>query len=55
MFRIADHYTNDIKNASMIINSYLQKGKFIIFDWHFIKPAEGDRGKTEVQRKKCLN
>ncbi|CAG8759125.1 2678_t:CDS:2 [Cetraspora pellucida] len=25
-------YTVDVKNASMIINSYLQKGEFIVFD-----------------------
>jgi len=30
--KIAGHYTDDIKNASMVINSYLCKGEFIVFD-----------------------
>ncbi len=32
MSRIADHYTDDVKNASMVINSYLRRGEFIVFD-----------------------
>jgi DNA helicase HerA-like ATPase len=30
--KIAGRYTDDVKNASMVINSYLQKGEFIVFD-----------------------
>jgi hypothetical protein len=30
--KIAGRYTDDVKNASMVINSYLWKGKFIVFD-----------------------
>ncbi|CAG8509594.1 6744_t:CDS:1, partial [Dentiscutata heterogama] len=30
--KIIHRYTDDIKNASMVINSYLRKGKFIVFD-----------------------
>ncbi|PKY61857.1 hypothetical protein RhiirA4_487421 [Rhizophagus irregularis] len=30
--KIADRYTDDVKNASMIINSYLRRGEFIVFD-----------------------
>src|SRR6266540_6020216 len=25
-------YTDDVKNASLVINSYLRRGKFIVFD-----------------------
>ena len=32
VFRIADHYTDDIKNTSIVINNYFRKGKFIVFD-----------------------
>ncbi|RHZ80197.1 hypothetical protein Glove_139g148 [Diversispora epigaea] len=30
--KIIRRYTDDIKNASMVINSYLRKGEFIVFD-----------------------
>ena len=30
--KIIRRYTDDVKNASMVINSYLQKGEFVIFD-----------------------
>src|SRR5437764_14845306 len=30
--KIIRRYTDDVKNASMVINSYLRKGKFVIFD-----------------------
>ncbi|RIB04727.1 hypothetical protein C2G38_2221525 [Gigaspora rosea] len=30
--KIIRRYTDDVKNASMVINSYLRKGKFIVFD-----------------------
>jgi hypothetical protein len=30
--KIAGRYTDDVKNASMVINSYLRKKEFIVFD-----------------------
>jgi hypothetical protein len=30
--KITGHYTDDVKNASMVINSYLRKGEFVVFD-----------------------
>ena len=30
--KIIRHYTDDVKNASMVINSYLRKGEFVVFD-----------------------
>jgi hypothetical protein len=30
--KIIRRYTDDVKNASMIINTYLRKGEFIVFD-----------------------
>jgi hypothetical protein len=30
--KIAGRYTDDVKNASMVINSYLRRGEFIVFD-----------------------
>ena len=30
--KIIGRYTDDVKNASMVINSYLRKGEFIVFD-----------------------
>jgi len=30
--KIIKRYTNDVKNASLVINSYLQRGEFIVFD-----------------------
>ena len=30
--KIIGQYTDDVKNASMVINSYLQKNEFIGFD-----------------------
>src|SRR5688572_22677903 len=30
--KIIRRYTDDVKNASMVINSYLQKGEFVVFD-----------------------
>ncbi|CAG8817189.1 21722_t:CDS:1, partial [Cetraspora pellucida] len=38
MSKIADCYTDKIKNAFIVINSYLQRGEFIIFD--LIKPED---------------
>ncbi|CAG8724675.1 23461_t:CDS:1, partial [Cetraspora pellucida] len=32
VFKIIRRYTDDVKNASMVINSYLCKGEFIVFD-----------------------
>ena len=32
VFKIANRYTDDVKNASMVINSYLRRGEFIVFD-----------------------
>ncbi|CAG8820192.1 21032_t:CDS:2, partial [Cetraspora pellucida] len=37
--KIAGRYTDDVKNASMVINSYLRKGEFIVFD---LNKAEDD-------------
>ncbi len=62
---LARWYTDDVKNALMVINSYLHKGEFIVFDlvkpeddlakvWHSVKPAKEDRGKAEAQCEKCL-
>ena len=36
--KIAGRYTDDIKNASMVINSYLRKGEFVVFD--LIRPED---------------
>jgi hypothetical protein len=30
--KIIKRYTDDVKNASMVINSYLRKGEFVVFD-----------------------
>ncbi|GET63109.1 hypothetical protein GLOIN_2v1871466 [Rhizophagus irregularis DAOM 181602=DAOM 197198] len=30
--KIIRRYTDDLKNASMVINSYLRKGEFVVFD-----------------------
>ena len=30
--KIIRRYTDDVKNASIVINSYLRKGEFIVFD-----------------------
>jgi hypothetical protein len=30
--KIVGRYTDDVKNASMVINSYLRKGEFVVFD-----------------------
>ena len=30
--KIIGRYTDDVKNASMVINSYLRKNEFIVFD-----------------------
>jgi hypothetical protein len=30
--KIIRRYTDDINNASMVINSYLRKGEFVVFD-----------------------
>ena len=30
--KIIRRYTDDVKNASIVINSYLQKGEFVVFD-----------------------
>ena len=30
--KIIQGYTDDVKNASMVINSYLRKGEFVVFD-----------------------
>ncbi|PKK62577.1 hypothetical protein RhiirC2_717588 [Rhizophagus irregularis] len=32
IFKIIRCYTDDVKNASMVINNYLRKGEFIVFD-----------------------
>jgi hypothetical protein len=32
IFKIIRRYTDDVKNASMVINSYLWKGEFVVFD-----------------------
>ena len=32
MSKIVGRYTDDVKGASMVINSYLQKGEFVVFD-----------------------
>ncbi|CAG8839553.1 5304_t:CDS:1, partial [Cetraspora pellucida] len=37
--KIAGHYTDDVKNALMVINNYLCKGEFIVFD---LNKAEDD-------------
>ncbi len=33
VFKIIKHYTDDVKNASLVINNYLQKDEFIVFDF----------------------
>jgi hypothetical protein len=30
--KIVGRYTDDVKGASMVINSYLRKGEFVVFD-----------------------
>ena len=30
--KIIRRYTDDVKNASLVINSYLRRGEFIVFD-----------------------
>ena len=30
--KIIRRYTDDVKNASMVINSYFRKGEFVVFD-----------------------
>jgi hypothetical protein len=30
--KIIRRYTDDVKNASMVINNYLRRGEFIVFD-----------------------
>jgi hypothetical protein len=30
--KIIGRYTEDVKNTSMVVNSYLRKGEFIVFD-----------------------
>ena len=30
--KVIGRYTEDVKNTSMVVNSYLQKGEFIVFD-----------------------
>ena len=32
VFKIVRRYANDVKSAFMIINSYLRKGEFVVFD-----------------------
>ena len=32
MSKIVGRYTDDIKGTSMVINSYLRKGEFVVFD-----------------------
>ena len=32
MSKIASRYTDNVKSASMVINSYLRKGEFVVFD-----------------------
>ena len=32
MVRFIGRYTEDVKNTSMVVNSYLRKGEFIVFD-----------------------
>ncbi|GES82751.1 hypothetical protein GLOIN_2v1871466 [Rhizophagus clarus] len=32
IFKIIRRYTDDVKNVSMVINSYLRKGEFVVFD-----------------------
>ena len=32
IFKIIRRYTDDVKNASLVINSYLRRGEFIVFD-----------------------
>src|SRR5436305_14905058 len=36
--KIIRRYTDDVKNASMVINSYLRKGEFVVFD--LIRPED---------------
>ena len=36
--KIIRRYTNNVKNASLVINSYLQRGKFIVFN--LIRPED---------------
>ena len=30
--KIVEQYTDDVKGAFMVINSYLRKGEFVVFD-----------------------
>ena len=32
MSKIVGRYADDVKGASMVINSYLRKGEFVVFD-----------------------
>ncbi len=32
VFKIIRRYTDDVKNALLVINSYLRRGEFIVFD-----------------------
>ncbi|CAG8455075.1 8472_t:CDS:2 [Cetraspora pellucida] len=59
--KIIRRYTDDIKNASMVINSYLRKGEFIVFDLDRPEDdpllygfAERDRVTSKAQDKKCI-
>ncbi|PKK42126.1 hypothetical protein RhiirC2_804582 [Rhizophagus irregularis] len=36
--KIIGRYTDDVKDASMVINNYLQRGEFIVFD--FSRPED---------------
>ncbi|GBB92539.1 hypothetical protein RclHR1_02020021 [Rhizophagus clarus] len=38
MFKIVDRYTDDVKNAFIVINSYLRRDEFIVFD--FTRPED---------------
>ena len=35
--KIIRRHTDDVKNASMVINNYLRKGEFIMFDLDRLK------------------
>ena len=38
--KIIKRYTDNVKDASMVINSYLRKGEFVVFDLD--KPEDDD-------------
>ena len=38
VFKIIRQYTDDVKDVSLIINSYLQRSEFIVFD--FTRPED---------------